>query len=84
MGTADASSDCDERPRAYVVRRVGQDVTEEDIHRFFNDSNVAPHKRLTGGVIFCPSLPKNASGKILRRELRACAQKEFQETVIAG
>lgn len=34
------------------------------------DSKVAPHKRLRGGVRFVDSIPKNPSGKILRRLLK--------------
>ena len=32
---------------------------------------VAPHKRLGEGVMFVESLPKNQTGKLLRRELKA-------------
>jgi len=59
-----------ELPRAYVVKRPGATVTKEDIERFINDQ-VAPYKRLRGGVVFLPAIPKLASGKILRRELKA-------------
>lgn len=31
---------------------------------------VSPQKKLRGGVIFINEIPKNASGKILRKELR--------------
>lgn len=34
-------------------------------------SKVAPHKRLRGGVAIVTSIPKSASGKILRRLIRA-------------
>jgi acyl-coenzyme A synthetase/AMP-(fatty) acid ligase len=36
---------------------------------------VAPFKRLRGGVIFIDAIPKLLSGKILRRELRALSSK---------
>ena len=32
---------------------------------------VAKYKQLEGGVIFTETIPKTASGKILRRQLRA-------------
>jgi acyl-coenzyme A synthetase/AMP-(fatty) acid ligase len=32
---------------------------------------VAPHKKLGAGVMFVETLPKNQTGKILRRELKA-------------
>lgn len=37
---------------------------------FFSD-RVSSAKRLRGGVRFIDEIPKNVSGKILRRELRA-------------
>ena len=59
-----------EIPRAYVVRKDGSDVKEEDILAWVKE-RVAPHKRLRGGVRFTDSIPKTASGKILRREVVA-------------
>lgn len=59
-----------EIPRAYVVRKDGSDVKEEDILAWVKE-RVAPHKRLRGGVRFIDSIPKTASGKILRREVVA-------------
>merc|ERR1712126_658387 len=59
----------DENPRAYVVRE-NRRVLEKDIINFVDDK-VARHKRLRAGVIFVESLPKNQTGKILRRELKA-------------
>jgi 4-coumarate--CoA ligase len=37
---------------------------------------VARHKRLTGGVLYIDAIPKNPSGKILRRFLRDQAREE--------
>ena len=59
-----------ELPRAYVVRNdvmlQGKDLTEQQVQDFVAE-RVAPHKRLRGGVRFADSIPKSASGKILRR-----------------
>ena len=33
-------------------------------------NRVVRHKHLTGGIVFVEGIPKNASGKILRRYLR--------------
>ena len=54
-----------EIPRAYVVKQEAS-LTEGDVEKFVYDK-VAPHKRLRGGVRFCDSVPKSASGKLLRR-----------------
>lgn len=65
-----------EVPLACVVRSAkskASGVSAEDeaanIVRWM-DSKVAPHKRLRGGVRFVDSIPKNPSGKILRRVLK--------------
>jgi len=58
-----------ELPRAYVVRKNRQ-VLESDIVDFVKD-RVAPHKQLAAGCMFVDTLPKNQTGKILRRELKA-------------
>jgi 4-coumarate--CoA ligase len=39
---------------------------------------VNPYKRLRGGVVFIDVIPKSPSGKILRRELKELALKEFK------
>lgn len=67
-------------PRAYIVRRPGLDsdcLNEEDVKRFM-DGKLAKYKRLDGGVMFVSALPKNASGKILKRLLRDEAKKELR------
>jgi len=69
--------DGDERPRAYCVKQVGAKVTEQDVADFVKDK-VVPYKRLNGGVEFVDAIPKNPSGKILRRQLRDQAAKKGQ------
>nr|XP_027211375.1 4-coumarate--CoA ligase-like [Penaeus vannamei] len=61
-----------EAPRAYVV--TSKMVSEAFIHGFLEDK-VAPHKKLAGGVCFVKELPKTATGKLLRRELKRMAME---------
>ncbi|KAH8343576.1 uncharacterized protein pdgy [Drosophila kikkawai] len=58
-----------EAPRAIVVLRQGQEATAEEIAAYVAE-RVAHYKRLEGGVIFVDEVPKNPTGKILRRELK--------------
>jgi 4-coumarate--CoA ligase len=59
----------DEKPRAYVVRQPGSQLTEEAVKKHVSDT-LASYKRLTGGVVFVPEIPRSPSGKILKRILR--------------
>lgn len=38
---------------------------------------LASYKMLTGGIVFLEAIPKNPSGKILKRLLREQAKKEM-------
>jgi 4-coumarate--CoA ligase len=67
-----------ERPRAYVVRKPGSDITEEGVKRLISD-NLASYKKLSGGVVFLDEVPKSPSGKILKRVLREWADAEEKE-----
>ena len=57
-----------EIPRAFVVKREGSSVTAEEIMNWVAE-RVTPYKKVRA-VDFLPAIPKNPSGKILRRELR--------------
>jgi 4-coumarate--CoA ligase len=61
---------CDEAgeiPRAYVTLQPNQShVTEAHIIDYVHE-RVAPHKKLRGGIVFTESIPRSASGKLLRR-----------------
>ncbi|XP_016981451.1 4-coumarate--CoA ligase 1 [Drosophila rhopaloa] len=63
-----------ELPLAFVVKQANVQLTESDVIQFVND-NASPAKRLRGGVIFVDEIPKNPSGKILRRVLREMLKK---------
>lgn len=58
-----------EIPKAFVVKRNGFNVSENELKEFVN-SKVAPHKQLEGGIVFIDSIPKSSAGKILRRDLK--------------
>ncbi|KAL8294060.1 hypothetical protein RB597_008127 [Gaeumannomyces tritici] len=73
-----------EVPRAYVVLKqpcaaAAGEAEAEARARDITDwiaTKVAPHKRLRGGVVFVPEIPKSPSGKILRRVLRDMVKQE--------
>ncbi|CAO2818414.1 unnamed protein product [Amaranthus hypochondriacus] len=56
-----------EVPIGYVVRSPKSTLTEQDVMKYVADQ-VAPYKRLRN-VTFLNTIPKLASGKLLRREL---------------
>lgn len=69
-----------ELPRAYVVLNSGpvELVTEEEIVAFASE-RLSRYKRLEGGVRFIKTMPKNPTGKILKRVLREYAQAEIKQ-----
>ena len=73
------SQDDSQLPRAYVVKRPGKEgdaLTEAEVKTHLA-GKLAKFKHLEGGVIFVPEIPKNASGKILKRVLREQAKREM-------
>lgn len=60
--------DAGQLPRAYVVRRDDEHVDADTLQAYVAE-RVAPYKKLRGGVVFVDTIPKTASGKILRREV---------------
>ncbi|KAK0081179.1 hypothetical protein PV325_012630 [Microctonus aethiopoides] len=61
-------------PVALVVLKPNATSTPEQLCKFIND-RVSPQKYLRGGVTIVKSIPKNPSGKILRRELHKLVSK---------
>ncbi|KAK8115883.1 hypothetical protein PG984_012385 [Apiospora sp. TS-2023a] len=66
-------------PCAFVVPEEGGGLTAADVKKYVAE-RMAPHNQLRGGVLFVDEIPKNAIGKLLRRELRERAKKELQGT----
>ncbi|XP_076464333.1 putative 4-coumarate--CoA ligase 1 [Babylonia areolata] len=58
-----------ELPRAYLVLKQNVTASAEDIAKFV-EGKVNPSKQLRGGVEFVEEIPRNQSGKILRRVLK--------------
>ncbi|KAI7287193.1 acetyl-CoA synthetase-like protein [Hortaea werneckii] len=77
IGITDSAHEGSELPRAYVQRRPGSGgkPSAEDVQVYMRE-RLASYKALTGGVVFIDAIPKNQSGKILKRILREQAKKE--------
>ncbi|KAI2625951.1 acetyl-CoA synthetase-like protein [Hypoxylon sp. NC1633] len=65
----------EELPRAYVVPDPNVKQSEQEVAKWM-ETKVIRYKRLRGGVKFVEAIPKNPSGKILRKILREQAAKE--------
>lgn len=64
-----------EVPRAYVVEKGKAKLNTEKLNEFMSQK-VSEFKQLEGGVVVVRSLPKTASGKILRKDLKLHYQNE--------
>jgi fatty-acyl-CoA synthase len=67
LGVEDA--DYGQRLRAFVVLRDGEQLGAEDVQTFAKD-NLARYK-VPRDVVFVDELPRNPTGKVLKRELAA-------------
>ncbi|KAJ3657495.1 hypothetical protein Zmor_009291 [Zophobas morio] len=68
-----------EAPRAYVVPKKGTRVNQEELQEYVK-TKAAHYKQLKGGVAIVDSIPKTASGKILRRSLKL----EYEANLTTG
>ncbi|KAF2626836.1 acetyl-CoA synthetase-like protein [Macroventuria anomochaeta] len=71
-----AGEEGSEMPRAYIVLKQGSQLGEKDVQAYMKEK-LAGYKQLVGGVRFIDSIPQNASGKILKKDLRDIARKEI-------
>ena len=55
-------------PKAFVVTASGAELTADEVMEFVAEQ-VAPYKKVRQ-VEFIDAIPKSASGKILRKDLR--------------
>lgn len=77
IGVPDPVREGDELPRGYIVRRTKDGKpTEKDVQDWIQEK-LTYYKKLEGGIVFVDEIPKNASGKILKRLLRDQAKAEM-------
>ncbi|OQO13431.1 hypothetical protein B0A48_01659 [Cryoendolithus antarcticus] len=75
-GVSDPVREGGELPRAHLVRRPGASgPSDSEVHAFMREK-LASFKMLEGGIKWVDAIPKNASGKILKRILREDWKKE--------
>jgi acyl-coenzyme A synthetase/AMP-(fatty) acid ligase len=67
--------------RAYVVKKpvLESHSLDESMVKEWCRERLASYKELTGGVRFVDVIPKNPSGKILKRILRDISKKEMEQ-----
>ncbi|KAF5302847.1 hypothetical protein FQA39_LY02027 [Lamprigera yunnana] len=64
-----------EVPRAYITLKPNSKINLKNLEKFV-DKNVSQHKRIVGGFKVLDTLPKTASGKYLRKNLKLQYFKE--------
>lgn len=73
-----AVNSTDEAPRAYIVKRPGSQLNATVVKAFMS-TYLAKYKSLEGGIVFIDSIPKNSTGKVVRRVLKERAELEAKE-----
>jgi long-chain acyl-CoA synthetase len=73
------SSEWGETPRAFVARRDGSDVSEAELLGFCREH--LAHFKCPSAILWIDALPRNPSGKVLRRELRRPFWEESDRSV---
>jgi 4-coumarate--CoA ligase len=69
-----------ELPKAFVVLKLGTKGTKELVREIqkWVEERKARYKWLRGGIEFIDVIPKTASGKILRKDLRLKAKEKLK------
>ena len=62
-----------------VLRHNAKKLSEDDIVNYVNSRVDADYKQIRGRVLFREALPRNTSGKLLRREMRRWAEEEAEQ-----
>lgn len=73
---AKAGEEGSEMPRAYIVLKADSQIGVKEVQAYMKE-RLAGYKQLVGGVRFVASIPKNASGKILKKDLKEIAKREM-------
>ncbi|XP_015175777.1 PREDICTED: 4-coumarate--CoA ligase 1-like [Polistes dominula] len=63
-----------ELPTAFIAKQPNSNVNPQEIIDFVKNQ-LSPQKWLRGGVHFLESIPRNSTGKVMRRELRNLASR---------
>ena len=61
---------------AYIIKGKKADVNEDKINAHMSE-HLSSYKQLHGGIHFVNELPKNPSGKLLRKHLKEIALKDL-------
>lgn len=82
LGVPAAKASEGETPRAYVVARPGSSPDLASVRKHMLE-RLAKYKQCEGGILFVDSIPKTASGKILKRLLKEQAKVEMEKEIRA-
>jgi fatty-acyl-CoA synthase len=66
--------DFGQRLKAFVVKRDGAELNEDEVKGYVKD-NLARYK-VPREVVFIDELPRNATGKVVKRELEEMQEQE--------
>ena len=69
----------DERPILVAVKAQGESPGEDELRSYYEDK--IAHWQIPDRVVFVDALPRNATGKVLKRDLRAQFNDILSETV---
>ncbi|KAM9976816.1 hypothetical protein ACTFIR_010662 [Dictyostelium discoideum] len=64
-----SKGDMGEVPRGFVVIKQNESLTEKELLDWAHPK-IANYKRFGGGIFFIPTIPKSATGKLLRKNLK--------------